>query len=634
MATIRKDKRVFHGNKCPKCGDHGHWARDCPKFREPERREPGQRSQNASQHYQRPATTPPRGPHPGTRDSSVVRCYNCNERGHFASSCPKRSRYCGPPDGRGGHEDRARRQGTMNGVYCTNILVDTRATQTLIHKDLVAKDDILDGEITIRCAHGDTASYPLAVVKIGVGGKDFITTAGVSSTLPASALLGWDIPELLELIADRRSAQTADALAVMTRLRRRKQQETLDQHTTTLEDVETVPELPQVQKETGLEHLSELDDSLFSPAGPSRIVLTRSQKRANCRNYRQADTADSREPSKLDVSPKELLRLQEEDKSLESARQVADGVPTAGAGENFRQDGLLYRKYRPQGPDGELRSVDQLVLPYKLRPNVLQLAHDIPMAGHLGRNKTMDRITRIFYWPGMYGDVRNHCQTCAECQKSVSRRVKKAPLVPLPIMDVPFQRVAMDIVGPLPRSSSGKRYILVICDYATRYPEAVALRSIDANTIAEELMAFFACVGVPDEILTNQGTNFTSQLLTEVYRLLQIKPIRTTPYHPQTDGLVERFNGTFKTILKKVVSEEGRDWDRLLPYLLFAYREVPQASTEFSPFELVYGHNVRGPLDILKESWEVDKKSSDSVVSYVMMVQERLAQLREIVDET
>ena len=99
----------------------------------------------------------------------------------------------------------------------------------------------------------------------------------------------------------------------------------------------------------------------------------------------------------------------------------------------------------------------------------------------------------------------------------------------------------MDIVGPLPRSSSGKRFILVICDYATRYPEAIALRTIDAVTVAEELIKFFASMGTLGEILTDQGTNFTSQLLREVYRLLGVKPIRTTPYHPQTDGLVERF---------------------------------------------------------------------------------------------
>ena len=334
------------------------------------------------------------------------------------------------------------------------------------------------------------------------------------------------------------------------------------------------------------------------------------------------------------MTPEELRKLQDNDESLSRPRIIADGAPGAAAREKFfRQDGLIYRRYSPPGSDDDAHSIDQLVLLTPLHPAVLKLAHDIPMAGHLGCKKTTDRILQRFYWPGVFRDVQDHCRNCTQCQKSSTRVVKKAPLVPLPIMDEPFRRIAMDIVGPLPRISSGKRYILVICDYATRYPEAVALRTIDANAVAEELLEFFSRVGVPEEILTDQGANFTSQLLSEVYRLLKIKPIRTTPYHPQTDGLVERFNGTLKALLKKTVAEEGRDWDRLLPYLLFAYREVPQASTGFSPFELLYGRNIRGPLDILKESWEANRKSPASVVLYVLMIQERLAKLRDIVHE-
>ena len=172
--------------------------------------------------------------------------------------------------------------------------------------------------------------------------------------------------------------------------------------------------------------------------------------------------------------------------------------------------------------------------------------------------------------------------------------------------------------------------VLVICDYATRYPEAIPLRSIDAEHIAEELIQMFSRVGIPREILTDQGSNFTSQLLSEVYRLLHIQPIRTSPYHPQTDGLVERFNQTLKAMLRRTANEEGKDWDKWVPYLLFAYREVPQSSTGFSPFELVYGHQVRGPLDVLKESWENSSKSNESVVSYVLSIQEKLAKMSEL----
>ncbi|KAL5516825.1 hypothetical protein EMCRGX_G002246 [Ephydatia muelleri] len=171
---------------------------------------------------------------------------------------------------------------------------------------------------------------------------------------------------------------------------------------------------------------------------------------------------------------------------------------------------------------------------------------------------------------------------------------------------------SMDIVGPLPRNKAGHRYILVLCDYATRYPEAIALRSIDAEHIAEELIKLFSRVGVPKEILTDQGSNFTSQLLAELYRLLGVKGIRTSPYHPQTDGLVERFNQTLKGMLRKT---------------------VPQSSTGFSPFELLYGRDVRGPLDILRETWEASSKSDETVVSYVLETQRRLKEMADIAGE-
>ena len=185
----------------------------------------------------------------------------------------------------------------------------------------------------------------------------------------------------------------------------------------------------------------------------------------------------------------------------------------------------------------------------------------------------------------------------------------------------------MDIVSHLPCSRRGHRYVLVVCDYATRYPEAIAMRTIDAERVAEELVQMFARVGIPQEILTDQGTNFTSQLLAQVYRLLQVIGLRTSPYHPQTDGMVERFNATLKEMLRKSASEDGKDWDQLLPYLLFAYREVPQESTGFSPFELLYGRDVRGPLDILKSEWEASMKSNESVVSYVLLMREKLEKM-------
>ena len=162
---------------------------------------------------------------------------------------------------------------------------------------------------------------------------------------------------------------------------------------------------------------------------------------------------------------------------------------------------------------GEEREIEQLILPKRCRRTVLKLAHEIPIAGHLGSEKTRQRLLRRFYWPGVFNEVEEFCRSSPTCQKTSQLRVRRAPLILLPIISEPFSWIAMDIVGPLPRSRSGNRYVLVICDYATRYPEAIPLRSIDAEHIAEELIRVFARVGVPREILTDQGSNFTSHYI-------------------------------------------------------------------------------------------------------------------------
>ena len=235
------------------------------------------------------------------------------------------------------------------------------------------------------------------------------------------------------------------------------------------------------------------------------------------------------------------------------------------------------------------------MLPIQCLKAVLEVAHKIPMAGHMGKTNMARRILQRFYWLTLYKDVVDHCQSCSKCQKAAPRSVLRASLVPLSVMETPFERIAMNIVCPLLKSWVGNRFILVICDYATCYQEAVQLFLCDMEQVAEALVNFFARVVTPREILSVHSTNFTSQLMKEIQNLLHVKAIKTTPYHPQTDGFVERFNKTLKSMLRKYVTESGKDWNKLLPYLLFAYREVPQALTGFAPFEHLYGHPVHGP---------------------------------------
>jgi len=131
------------------------------------------------------------------------------------------------------------------------------------------------------------------------------------------------------------------------------------------------------------------------------------------------------------------------------------------------------------------------------------------------------------------------------------------------------------LIGPItPSSSSGKRYILTLVNYATRYPEAIALSGISTKEVAEALCSIYSRVGVPKQVVHDQGSQFMSEVMAEVSRLLSVQNLVSTPYHPQCNGLVERYNGTLKNMLKKVCAERPKDWDRYIEAVLFAYREV------------------------------------------------------------
>ena len=149
------------------------------------------------------------------------------------------------------------------------------------------------------------------------------------------------------------------------------------------------------------------------------------------------------------------------------------------------------------------------------------------------------------------------------------------------------------------------------------------------------MIDIYSRVGVPDEILTDQGTQFVSGIMKEVSRLLSIKQLRT-PYHPQCNGLVERFHGTLKGMLRKMKQEKPKTWHRYLPALLFAVRETTQSATGFSPFELIYGRSVRGTMHILRETWTEEQKDPEtwSEYEYVFNLRNKLEDTYRLAQES
>ena len=365
-------------------------------------------------------------------------------------------------------------------------------------------------------------------------------------------------------------------------------------------------------------------------------VITRAQSK-KAKEDKQLKVFEEQD---IAIDKNELIRLQQDDQSLRKYltgevddRQLKDRKVWYSV-----ENGVLYRYFQSISyRAGEV--VRRIMVPSGLRSKIIGVAHDSMVSGHMAVRRTYDRILANFYWPGIWGDVVRYCRSCDVCQRTVAKgKVAKVPLEKLPIIETPFERMSVDIVGPIyPASNRGHRYILTMIDHASRYPEAVCLKYITAESVAEGLVSVFCRVGIPKEILSDQGSQFMSEVMKEVNRLLSIKQLITAPYHPMCNGLVENLNGTLKGMLKKVCADQPKEWDRYVGPLLFAYREIPQESTGFSPFELLYGRTIRGPLQILQDLWTREDSDSNSDVynsyQYVLELKQRLESTLEIARE-
>ena len=266
-------------------------------------------------------------------------------------------------------------------------------------------------------------------------------------------------------------------------------------------------------------------------------------------------------------------------------------------------NGLLYRATPPScGAANEY----QLVVPSRYRTELIRMGHNDLSSGHMGIRKTRERLESLYYWPKMTKMISQHVRSCAACQRVAPRRTRdRAPLEPVQVMHThPFDDISLDVMGgELPVSSKGNRYVLMIICNVTRWLEAIPLRNLRAQTIADKLVDFFCSKGIARVVRCDNMAGFKSQLLTAVREKLGVGAAYSAPFHYESHGRVERANLTVETMLRKFLHENPKSWDDKLPFLLFALREVPNSSTKFSPAELVYGRKMRGLLSLPRESW-------------------------------
>ena len=255
----------------------------------------------------------------------------------------------------------------------------------------------------------------------------------------------------------------------------------------------------------------------------------------------------------------------------------------------YDDSGLLYHLNRENG-----KEFKATVVPKSLIKTVLQEMHD--HFGHFGIGKTYSLVKRYYYWPKMIKHIQAHVDSCSLCRRE-KLHAEKYQLQTTEIPKKPFAKVSVDLIVELPVSHSGNKNILVMTDHLTGWPIATAIPDKEATTVANAIYKDLILVhGCPEILLSDNGKEFSNDLLAYVCEEFNIEQHFTSPYTPRSNGKTENFNKFLKASIRKLCQEDKEAWDQVLPQILFAYRCCPHTSTGESPYTLVHGRDPVLPI--------------------------------------
>jgi hypothetical protein len=262
------------------------------------------------------------------------------------------------------------------------------------------------------------------------------------------------------------------------------------------------------------------------------------------------------------------------------------------------EGGVLYRCWQPPNKASKIK---QFAAPRALQSKIFRHLHDHSFGGHLGVSRTIASLRERYYWPGHRDACKMWIRKCHRCIQSKSGGPRRGNPLQQKRVGEPLERMACDIKGPMVQSDGGNEVILVITDYFTKWTEAYALPNQKAETVAKAIVENF-CVrfGMPRVLHSDLGTNFESKLFGEMCRLLGVRKTHTTPYRPQANGQVERFNRTMAAMLQSFIKDFNYPtWDSILPYIMAAYRRTEHQSTGCTPNLMMLGRETSIPLDLI-----------------------------------
>ena len=311
----------------------------------------------------------------------------------------------------------------------------------------------------------------------------------------------------------------------------------------------------------------------------------------------------------------EFSTAQAEDSELKQVRQWLDKKqsPSADAlaplSDNMKIFAQLFDELSLHDSVIVLRRSDDpkrelILLPSSLTERIIRFYHEGPGGSHQAAKATSSKIIRRFFWPHLKRDVRLYVACCPTCERFL--RLGRTPRAALTPMEVGGRGdcIAMDIVGgkdSLPETPRGNKYILTIIDCFTRYAIAIPIPDQSSSVIISATVGnYITLYGTPRRILTDQGRNFLSSEFSYFCNFFRIHKLQTTSYHPQSNGICERFNQSLKSGLRKVVHESlFSSWDLYLNFVVFSYNLSVHSSTGFTPFYLTFGSEARLPPDLI-----------------------------------